>query len=154
MPRRATGKPAPKQPALGESVPVKPERSEEDILLQRPIEVTLADKPYTIKLLPMRAQFEWRKKVVPLFSGGLALNNISTDSNPAEFQTGLASILIEAPEKLLDLFFDYARELDREEIEDTATEVEVAVALEKIVAVVLPSPLMTALTGKAATAVR
>ena len=152
MPRRATGKPAPKPKRQPAPQPEEPDRSEEDILLQQ-FEVTLADKPYTIKMLPMGPQFEWRKKVVPLFTGGLSQGDINTD-NPAEFQTGLASILIEAPEKLLDLFFEYARELDREEIENTATEEEVGVAFKKIVARVLPSPLMTALTGKAATAVR
>ena len=36
-------------------------RTEEDILLQRPIEVTLAGKTYDIALLPIRAQAEWRR---------------------------------------------------------------------------------------------
>ncbi len=138
MPRRATGKPA--------QQPQEPDRNEDDILLQRPIEVTLAGEPHTIKLLPIRAQAEWRRKVVPLLSGFLGLSNLSTD-DPAEFEAGLASILIETPEKMLDLFFDYARDLDRDEIENTATEAEVAVAFEKIVAIVMPSPLVTALTG-------
>ena len=145
MPRRATGKPAPK--------PEDPDRDEEDILLQRPLDVTLAGKPYTIKLLPIRAQAEWRKKVVSLLSGFLAMSEISTD-NPEEFETALASILIDTPEKMLDLFFEYARELDRDEIENTATGAEVAVAFKKIVAVVLPPPLVTALTGALAGAVR
>ena len=141
MPRRATGKPAP-----------PPDRSEEEILLQQ-IEVTLADKPYTIKMLPIRPQAEWRKKVVPLLSGFLALGNFNTE-DPAAFEAGLVSILIDTPEKVLDLFFEYARELDREEIENTATEAEVALAFKKIVAVVLPPPLLTALTGAMTAAVR
>ena len=144
MPRRATGNPAPK--------PEDPDRSEEDILLQQ-IEVTLADKPYTIKLLPIRAQAEWRKKVVPLMSGFLAMSNFSSE-DPAEFEAGLASILVDTPEKMLDLFFEYALDLDRDEIENTATEAEVAVAFKKIAAVVLPPPLVTALTEAMTGAVR
>ncbi len=145
MPRRATGKPA--------QQPEEPTRNEDDILLQRPLEVTLADKQYTIKLLPIRAQAEWRRKVVPLLSGFMALGGISTE-DPAKFEAGLASILIDTPEKMLDLFFDYARDLDRDEIENTATEAEVAVAFKKIVAVVLPPPLLTALTGAMTAALR
>ncbi len=152
MPRRATGKPAPrsKKPA---PQPEAPDRSEDDILLQRPIEVTLADKPYTIKLLPIRAQTEWRRKAVPLLSGFLSMSEV-TSEKPEEFEKTLASILIDTPEQMLDLFFDYARDLDREEIENTATEAEVAVAFKKIMAVALPPPLLTALTGALTAAVR
>ena len=124
MAKKATGKPA--------QQPEKPDRPEEDILLQQ-LEVTLAGKQHTIKLLPIRPQAEWRKKVVPLLSGFLALSGISTE-NPAEFEAGLASILIETPEKMLDLFFDYARDLNRERIENTATWARVAVGFKKIVA--------------------
>ncbi len=153
MPRRATGKPARKPERQPAPQPEEPDRTEDDILLQRALEVTLAGEPHTIKLLPIRPQAEWRRKVVPLLSGFLGISKISTD-DPAEFEAGLASVLIETPEKMLDLFFDYARDLDREEIENTATEAEVAVAFKKIVAVVLPPPLLKALTGALTEAVR
>ena len=145
MPRRATGKPAPQPKRQPAPKPEEPDRSEEDILLQR-IEVTLADKPYTIKLLPIRPQTEWRKKSLSLVYEFMATEE-DTSKNPAEVQAGLTSILIGTPEKMRDLFFEYARDLDRDEIENTAMEAEVAVAFEKIVAIVMPSPLVTALTA-------
>ncbi len=142
--RRATRRvAAPAQPAAAQATNG---RTEEDILLQRPIEVTLAGKQYEIALLPMRAQAAWRRKIVPLYTSFLGVAGVSSDQ-PEAFQSGIEQVLIGAPEQLAELFFEYAVELDKDEIETTATEWEVAAALKKIVEIVLPAPLLQALEG-------
>ncbi len=140
MPRRTTRQRAPRQPAA--QTPPVPERSEEDILLQRELEVTLGGKPHKIKLLTIRSQAEWRKKVAPLFAAATARNAVDSD-DPEAFRAALVSNLVDGPVELLDLFFDYAVDLQakREWIETNATEGEVALAFQKIVAVALPDPL-------------
>lgn len=128
-------------------------RTEEDILLQRPIEVVLGGKPYTIAILPIRPQAEWRKKVAPILGGFLRASRISTET-PDAFEAGIAAVLTETPEQMLDLFFAYARDLDRKEIEETATEDEVAAALLQIANMVLSPPLLQTLASMMTRAVR
>ena len=130
-------------------------RSEEDILLQRPIEVTLAGKTYEIALLPIRAQAAWRRKVIPIYTDFLSLSDVSSD-DPEAFRAGMMRVLAGGPDELLNLFFEYAVGLvqHREDIENTATEWEVAAALRKIVDVVIPAPLLDSLRGTLARALR
>ena len=134
------------RPPLGES---KPEplvsgRTEDQILLQQPFEVVLAGKPYTIALLPIRPAVAWRAKVAPVFADFIGAQSISTDDADA-FKAGISKILVDGPEKLLDLFFEYAVDLDREEIEATANEWEIAAAFEQIARAVIAPPLLRAL---------
>jgi len=128
-------------------------RTEEDILLQRPIEVTLAGKSYEIALLPIRAQAAWRRKIVPLYTEFLGLSEVDSD-DPEAFRAGMMRVLAGGPDDLIDLFFEYAVDLDKDEILDTATEWEVAEALRQIVAVVIPAPLLESLRGTLGRAVQ
>ena len=137
------------RPPLGkvEEVPGRlGNRTEEQILLQEPFQVTLAGKPVTIKLLPIRPAAEWRKKFVPLLTGFFELGDISSD-DPEAFAEGLIQYLSTKPDELLDLFFAYAVDLDREDIETTATEWEVAAALGQIVDACIAPPLLKTLAG-------
>ena len=47
-------------------------------------------------------------------------------------------MLVAMPDKVFDLFLDYARDLNREEIESTATDYEVARAFEEVAALAFP----------------
>ena len=45
---------------------------------------------------------------------------------------------ITMPDKVIDLFFKYAKDLNREEIEGIATDAEIAKAFEEVVKVAFP----------------
>jgi len=47
-------------------------------------------------------------------------------------------MLVEMPDKVIDLFFAYAKDLNREEIEAVATDSEMARAFEKVVEMAFP----------------
>ena len=47
-------------------------------------------------------------------------------------------MLVEVPELVVDLFFGYAKSLNREEIEGIATDAEIAKAFEEVAAVTFP----------------
>lgn len=144
------------RPPLGEVEEVPAQmgsRTENQVLLMQPFEVILAGKTHEIKLLPIRRAIAWRKKVVPLISGFLTLEGISTDT-PEEFMAGMMGYLSDKPEEILDLFFEYACDLDRDEIEATATEWEVAAVFSQIAEAVIKPPLLTALSETLAGAIR
>ena len=137
------------RPPLGETKKVSGQpggRTDEQILLQEPFQVTLAGKPVTIKLLAIRPAAEWRKKFVPLLTGFLTVGDISSD-DPEAFEAGMMQYLSQKPDELLDLFFAYAVDLDREYIETNATEWEVAAALTQIIDACIAPPLLTTLAG-------
>jgi hypothetical protein len=115
-------------------------RTEEDKLLQAPIEVTLGGKQYQVKPLVIRDAREWRKKLLALLSSlpGYAKEN-------ADFTSALSGMLVELPDQAADLFFAYAKDLNREEIEGAATEAELAGAFDQVMEVALP--LVGKLTG-------
>lgn len=82
-----------------------------------PIVVTFAGKEYEI---PFRDSREWRKKVIALMAR-------ITVTNTADLR--IASALAD---QVMDLFFEYAKNLNREEIETVATGAEVAKALGEV----------------------
>jgi hypothetical protein len=81
-------------------------RTEDDILSRAPILVKLGDKEYSIPLLAVMAQREWRKKYVaelaPIFDS-LEYNTLDLKS----FVAGVTSCLLQFPDKLIDLVFTY-----------------------------------------------
>ena len=115
-------------------------RTEEDKILQAPIEVTLGGQAYQIKPLVIRDAREWRKKLVALIS---SLPGYAKDDE--DFTFAMRGMLVELPDQAADLFFAYARDLDREEIEGIATEAELAEAFDQVMEVALP--LVGKLTG-------
>ena len=148
---KKAGAKKPKRPADRPPLGVQPApeipggRSESDVLLMKPFEVVLGGNPYTIELLTIRAAAAWRRKVVPIISSVLLLEDISSSTDG--FGDGLVAYLADKPDTLMDLFFEYAVDLDRDEIETTATEWEVGEAFRQIVSAVMPPPLLTALNG-------
>ena len=107
-------------------------RTEEDKVLQNPVKVTLGGKGYEIRPLPIKYALPWCKSVIQItISGIMSRASITTDT-PEEFDNAMNDVLIERPEKLIDLFFDYAKDLDKEEIMETASLNEVIDAFEAV----------------------
>jgi hypothetical protein len=112
-------------------------RSEEAVLFQDAIEVTLGGKQYSIKLLRIREAREWRKQLATLIGALPSYANVTTE-DPTAFEGAISAMMVTIPDKVTDLFFAYAKDLERESIEAEATDAEVAEAFKKVVAVAFP----------------
>lgn len=106
-------------------------RSEEDKLTQAPIKVMLGGKEYDIKPLVIRDARAWRGKVAQVLQQIPKYLNVTTD-NPEGFAEAMNSILVNMPDSIVDLFFGYAKDLKREEIESIASEQELANAFQEV----------------------
>jgi len=111
-------------------------RTEDDILSHAPISVKLGDKDYSIPLLAVQAQREWRKKLFAELAPILAAFNLTVEAKT--MAAGLTASLLTFPEKLVDLVFLYAPGLPKDEILASATEEQIAVAFSAIMAVAFP----------------
>lgn len=112
-------------------------RTEEQKVAQAPIEVILGGKKYNIAPLVIRDSRAWRAKVVEPISSLPAYEGVTTE-NTELFGKAINAMLVQMPDKVIDLFFDYARDLNREEIEAIATDSEIAKAFEQVVDVAFP----------------
>jgi len=112
-------------------------RTEEDKIVQAGITVILGGREYSIAPLVIKASREWRKKVVGLISEMPKYAEVTTDT-PDEFGDALNAILVAMPDKVADLFFKYAVNLNREEIEANATDAELAKAFEQVIEIAFP----------------
>ena len=113
------------------------ERTEEQKITQAEIKVILGGKEYSIKPLVIKDSRVWRGKVVKLVSQMLQFYSTKSDK-PEEFGNALKALLVTNTDEVIGLFFDYARDLNQEEIEGKATEAEIAEAWQKIVEVSFP----------------
>ena len=112
-------------------------RTEEEKVSGTPIKVTLGGAKYEIPILVIRDSREWRKKVIKLITELPSLVNTTMD-DPEDFGKALTNILVTKPDEVLNLFFEYAKDLDREKIETTATDDEVSEAFNQLIAVTFP----------------
>jgi len=115
----------------------KKERTEDEVIAQAPIEVILGGRKYQVKPLVIRDSREWRKEAGAFQASISRYASIDSD-NPEEFEKALTELLISRIDTAIDLFFKYAKDLDREKIEGEATEAEVAKAFEAICKVAFP----------------
>jgi hypothetical protein len=113
------------------------ERTEEDKITQAGIKVTLGGKDYKVRPLCILDSKTWRKEVAALLGELPKYAKANTD-NPDEFQAALNGIMIATPDKVIDLFFSYAKDLPREEIEKIATDKEIADAFSEVVKLAFP----------------
>lgn len=110
---------------------VKKERTEEQIVAMAPLVVILGGEKYDIPPLVIRDSRAWRQKVVPFLTP-------LPKKKGEGYDVALKEILVTMPDTVLNLFFDYAKTLDREKIESVATEAEVLEAFSQVVAVGFP----------------
>lgn len=105
------------------------ERTEEQILTRAPIKAKFGEKEYDLPILPVLKMVAWRKKL------------IEASNSFASMGVDLASVgqaFAAIPEKLVELVFDYAPGLPREEVLESATEEQFAAAFSQIVSVAFP----------------
>ena len=112
-------------------------RTEEQKLVQAGIKVILGGREYEIRPLVIRESREWRRKAVPFQSALVKYASVNSD-NPEELGKALNELLIDRIDQAIDLFFDYAKDLNRGEIEDLATDREIVEALNEVNAVAFP----------------
>ena len=113
------------------------ERTEEQKIARAPITVILGGKEYEIVPLVIRDSREWRKKLLASMAPLPQLVKITMEK-PEEVGSILNQILGVMPDDVVDLFFGYAKDLDRDEIEGIATDLELAQAFEEVVTIAFP----------------
>lgn len=112
-------------------------RTEEQKLTQEPLKVMLGGKEHEIALLVIRDSRKWRADVVKLLASLPQYANVDT-GDPMAFEGAMGALLNGMPDTVIDLFFQYAKDLPRDEIEAEATERDIAAAFEKVVDVAFP----------------
>jgi len=113
------------------------ERTEEDKIVQAGIKVILGGREYEICPLVIRDSREWRQKVIKLIAPLPELVNITTDDTKG-FGEALTQLLVTIPDQVASLFFDYAKDLNREEIEGVATDAELRDAFAEVIKIAFP----------------
>jgi len=104
---------------------------------QAGVKVVLGGQEYEIKPLAIKYSAPWRKKVIEMI-GSLApyadtVSGNLEDFDPKDFNQALAQVLVDTPDRMGDLFFEYAKDLNRDEIEGVATDYELAEAFGKVI---------------------
>ena len=112
-------------------------RTEEEKLTQSGIKVILGGQEYEVRPLVIRESREWRAKVIKLIAPLPEYAKVTMD-NTDDFEKVLTLMLVDMPDQVIDLFFDYAKDLDRKEIEDKATDAEMREAFNEVVKIAFP----------------
>ena len=120
------------------------ERTEEQKVTQEPIKVVLGGVVHEVKPLPIKLSRVWRAEVVNALATLPQYAKVTTDDADL-FKVGLEAMLVNMPDLVVDLFFLYAKDLNKEEIEEVATDMELAKAFEAVIAIGFP--LVTSLVG-------
>jgi hypothetical protein len=95
------------------------------------LKVILGGKEYELRPLTIKESREWREKAVELLSPLPEYAAITTDT-PESFVEAVRKLALVQPARELDLFFEYAKDLDREKIENEATDAEMAIAFAQV----------------------
>jgi len=114
-----------------------PERTEEQKVFQEPVKVTLGGREFDVKPLVIKYSRPWRKKVIDLISVLPKYAQASTN-DPDEFAKAMQMLMVECQDQVIDLFFEYAKDLNRDEIEEIATEKDLSDAFEVVIGLAFP----------------
>lgn len=112
-------------------------RTEEEKVVKASITVILGGQQYEVAPLVIRDSRGWRAKVATVLRDVPQYLGVTSDT-PDAFTNALDMMINKNPDTIIDLFFDYAKDLDRDEIEGKADEAELAVAWGQIVEVAFP----------------
>ena len=121
------------------------ERTEEDKIVQAGIDVILGGKTYSIRPLVIRDSREWRKEAIKLIAPLPKLASAKIE-DAEEFGQILTTMLVTSPDQAIDLFFMYAKDLDRDVIENEATDDEMATAFKAVLEIAFPLATMAPAT--------
>jgi hypothetical protein len=111
-------------------------RTEDDIIARTPLSIKLGDTDYSIPLLAVLSQREWRKNLFAELAPILESFNLKVDGST--MANGLTAALLTFPDKLCELVFAYAPDLPKDEILANATEEQIATAFSAIMGVAFP----------------
>ena len=113
------------------------ERTEDEKVTQAGIDVILGGDTYKVPPLVIKDSREWRKEISQMLASIPQYAAVTTD-DPAGFEAALKKLLLDMPDRVIDLFFGYAKTLDRPTIEEKATDAEIAVAFEQVIQIAFP----------------
>jgi len=113
------------------------DRTEDQKVVRAPIVVILGGKEYEVKPLVIRDSREWRHKIIKLMAPLPGLVDITSD-DPKGFEVALTQLLVTIPDQVGDLFFEYAKDLNKKEIEGIATDAELRDAFAEVRKVAFP----------------
>lgn len=113
------------------------ERTEEQKVARAPIAIVLGGEPHDVAVLAICDSRVWRKEVVAALGLVRGFAAVTSDA-PEEFKDALEAMLLGMPDKVVDLFFQYAKDLTRPEIEGVATDSEIAKGFEQMIEVSFP----------------
>lgn len=111
------------------------ERTEEQKIIQDNLDVTLGGKLYSIAPLVMRYSREWRKKSLPIISFLMRYTRLAEDKEGGiteDIQQAFDELFTTKMDDIIESFFEYARELPREEIEESTTDGEILLAFMEV----------------------
>ena len=111
-------------------------RTEDDAVAQTPLSVKFGKEDYSIPLLTVMPQREWRKKLFAELVPILAVFQFNTEGKTVT--DGLTACLLQFPEKLAELVFAYAPALPKDQILDSATEEQLVAAFAAVMGVAFP----------------
>jgi hypothetical protein len=123
---------------------VRKVRTEEDKVCRATIMVMLGGKEHQICPLVIRDSRIWRKGVAEALAQLPRYASITTE-DPDAFGAAMLAMLVDMPDTVADLFFGYAKDLNREEIEAVATDAELAQAFKEVTSIAFP--LVESLSG-------
>jgi len=103
-------------------------RTEEEKLVQAPLKVILGGKEYSIAPLVIKYSGEWRKKSLPLITFLIQYSRKSED----DMQDGIEELFGTKTDDIIESFFEYGKDLPREEIELIATDGEIITAFMEV----------------------
>lgn len=109
-----------------------PERTEDEIVIQSGIKVILGGRKFEIRPLVVKESREWRAKAYK-FVVPVSLPTKVTSTTIGKLAEALNAAMVARPDEIIDLFFNYARDLDRKEIEAVATDEEMVAALAEVI---------------------
>ncbi len=108
------------------------ERTENQILGKEGITVILGGKEYEIHPLVIKYSGEWRKKSMPLIGFLMGYSRLAAQGDSVALQEAVTELFTIKTDEILDSFFEYGRELPRNEIEETATDGEIIRAFMEV----------------------
>lgn len=104
------------------------ERTEDEKLTKASLTVTLGDKEYEVAPLVIKYSRDWRKNSLPLIQYLIAYSQKSED----DMLGAVSELFGSKTDEIVESFFEYARDLDRDEIEGIATEGEIITAFMEV----------------------
>ena len=111
-------------------------RTDEQILAKEPLTIVLGNEKYSVPVLTILKQREWRKFLQETISPLLSVYD-AEDTKEGRVKS-LSATLQKFPEKIAELVFAYCPELPQQKILEEATEEQLAVAYAQIMAIAFP----------------